>query len=140
MAIAVGKAACANARPTSAGLKTLNPRPPKRPLPSAMATRPATAPIQSGKPGGSVSASRSPVMTAEKSPSRPDCVPVATSQRSAARHAPVTTAIEASAESPYWKTQNAHTGTSDHTTCRMILSTLRSPCTWGAGRISTVPT
>jgi hypothetical protein len=65
VAIAVGKAAWTKARPTSAGLKTLKPMPPNSALPRAMATMPATAPIHSGKPGGSVSASNSPVMTAE---------------------------------------------------------------------------
>ena len=60
--IATGKEAWRKARPTSAGLKTLKPIPPKSTLPSATATTAPTAAIQSGKPGGRVSASRSPVI------------------------------------------------------------------------------
>ena len=63
--MAVGNAACAKALPTKAGLKTLNPKPPNKPLPKAMAAMPEIAPIQSGKPGGKVKASNKPVMQAE---------------------------------------------------------------------------
>ncbi len=66
--IAVGKAAWTKARPTRAGFMTLWPRPPNRALPSATATNAATAVIQSGKAGGRVRASSSPVITALKSP------------------------------------------------------------------------
>ena len=99
--MAVGKAAWTKARPTRAGLKTLKPMPPNRALPRAMATKPATAPIQSGKPGGRVSASSRPVMVAEKSPRCPDWVPVLMNQRSVSRQAPVITSSEARAETPY---------------------------------------
>ncbi len=63
--MATGKAACRKARPTSAGLNTLKPSPPNSVLPRAMETTPPTAPIHSGKPGGRVSPSSSPVMAAE---------------------------------------------------------------------------
>ena len=134
--MAAGKAACTKARPTSAGLKTLKPMPPKMALPRAMAAKPATAPIHSGKPGGRVSASSRPVMTAEKSARLPAWVPVRTKARSASRQEAVTTRIEAAAERPYWYTKKAHTGSSEYTTFAMICSTLRGLLMCGALRIS----
>ncbi len=136
MAIAAGKAACTKARPTSAGLKTLKPMPPKRALPSAMAETPATTPIHSGNPGGRVSASSRPVMVAEKSDRLPAWVPVRTKARSARRQEAVTTRIEANAERPYWYTKKVQTGSSEYTTFAMICSTLRGPLMCGALRIS----
>jgi hypothetical protein len=65
--MAAGNAAWRNARPTSAGLKTFWPRPPKMTLPKPMATAPPTNAIHSGKPGGRISPSSRPVMMAEPS-------------------------------------------------------------------------
>ena len=68
-----------------------------------MATKPATAPIHKGKPGGMDSASKIPVITAEKSSISPDWPPWRTKKRSVATQLAVTTMIEASADRPYWK-------------------------------------
>ena len=69
--IATGNAACRNARPTRAGLKTFWPSPPQTALPKPMPNAPPRTAIQSGMPAGSVSPSRSPVIAAEPSASDP---------------------------------------------------------------------
>jgi hypothetical protein len=65
--IVTGKAACKNARPTSAGLKILRPRPPQIILPNAMATMLPSSAIHSGMAGGKVSANKMPVRIPEPS-------------------------------------------------------------------------
>ena len=87
MLIAVGKAACTNARPTSAGLKGFCPSPPNSDLPSQIAAKPATAPIHSGNEGGSVSASNTPVMVALQSDSELGVPEMRLLMRSATRQA-----------------------------------------------------
>lgn len=65
--IATGNAACRNALPTSAGLKRLQPRPPKTNFPTATEKTPPRKVIHKGKMGGNVSPRRIPVMTADQS-------------------------------------------------------------------------
>ena len=65
--IATGNAACKTARPTSAGLKTLYPRPPKINLPMAMPMTPPQNTIHSGKVGGNVNPNNNPLMAADQS-------------------------------------------------------------------------
>ncbi len=68
VAMAAGKEISRNTRPVSAGLNMLQPSPPKAILATPMAiTEPATA-IHHGSEEGRLSASRTPVTTAERSP------------------------------------------------------------------------
>jgi len=60
--IAVGKAACKNALPNSAGLNTFCPNPPHIALPIPIATNPPKKTIHKGKPGGRVNANNNPVI------------------------------------------------------------------------------
>src|SRR5512143_3041765 len=127
--MATGNAACTNARPTSAGLNTLLPKPPNSALPMAMATKPATTPIHKGNDGGSVSASTRPVMVALQSLSVLGCAAARLKKRSVARQVAVTVSIRASADRPYCHTAKPQIGSSDSTTCFMMVGTLRS-LTW----------
>ena len=61
---AVGKAACRNARPTSAGLKRLWPSPPQTSLPRPTPTAPPRKAIHIGSPGGRIRPRMTPVKSA----------------------------------------------------------------------------
>src|SRR3989339_674198 len=71
--IATGKEACKKARPTRAGLKMLQPSPPKIIFPTRIETILPITPIQSGKAGGRVSPSSRPVSAADQSPMVGSC-------------------------------------------------------------------
>ena len=100
--MATGKAAWTKARPTRAGFITLNPRPPNRALPSPMPVIAATAAIQSGKPGGRVRPSRSPVITADQSLTVSPSPPRREKSHSVATAARVVVSSRSSALRPNW--------------------------------------
>lgn len=67
--VAAGKEINRNTRPVSAGLKMLQPRPPNAILAMAMANTAPAAVIHHGSDAGRLRASRTPVRSAEQSPS-----------------------------------------------------------------------
>src|SRR5271165_914574 len=110
--IAVGKAACRNARPTSAGLNMLKPSPPNSILPGATAINPPTAVIHRGNPGGRTKPSRMPVITTEKSPTDVSFFEILQAICSVSTQEPVETINSASALTPNSHTAYAQMGSS----------------------------
>ena len=106
--MAVGKAACRKARPTSAGLKRFCPSPPQISLPSPMPTTPPRKAIHSGNAGGSVRPSSTPVVSALSSRSR-----LGLSERLNSHSVPAAPAVAAAATSsaPIPKFQQAASST-----------------------------
>jgi hypothetical protein len=94
--IATGKAACRNARPSSAGLKMFCPKPPNTILPNPMLKAPPTKAIHNGIPAGRISPSSSPVIMAEPSSS----VPFLPKAHSVSRHPAVAVAVTKTALGP----------------------------------------
>jgi len=124
---ATGNAAWRNARPSSAGLNTFCPSPPYTSFPKTMANAPPVNAIQSGRPGGSVSASRRPVIIADPSPSDPP-----RPNRRSGMRAPATQAATISSTlGPKNHVAAITTGARLATTDHMMRGVLSAPPRWG---------